>query len=62
MQNSVREIALALGVKAITKPIPREGTAMKESEFGGVPFGQREKLTQRIKNILRELSTGCDSN
>ena len=49
----IREVALALGVK------PVRGEFLKQYQtgprgFGGVPFGQREDLTQRIKNILRD--------
>ena len=48
-----REIALALGVKAIRSQF-LERYSKQGNVFGGEPFGQREKLTQRIKNILRD--------
>ena len=44
------ELARRLGVK----PVRNRKLEMNSSKFGASPFGQKEKLTQRIKNILRE--------
>ena len=49
----IRKVALALGVQPTSsKFLDRYTSAMQK--FSGVPFGQREELTQRIKNILRD--------
>ena len=48
-----RNIAIALGVNAIRSKFLDEYVS-HGSIFGGSPFGQREELTQRIKNILRD--------
>ena len=47
-----RDVAIALGVKPVRSQF-LEKYINEGSEFGGVPFGQSEKLTQRIENILR---------
>ena len=52
-----RETAIRLGVKPVrSKALERYESATHH--FDGVPFGQREELTQRIKNILSEYP--CD--
>ena len=48
-----RDIALCLRVNPIRSEFLNK-YATGSQEFGGVPFGQQEKLTQRIKNILRD--------
>ena len=48
-----REVALALGVQP-TKSKFLEKYISPSQKFSGVPFGQREKLTLRIKNILED--------
>ena len=48
-----REIALRLGVKQIRSEFLNKYVTGSQ-EFGGIAFGQREELTQRIKNILRD--------
>ena len=48
-----REIALYLGVKQIRSQFLNKYVTGSQ-EFGGIAFGQREELTQRIKNILRD--------
>ena len=48
-----REIALHLRVKPIRSEFLNKYVTGSQ-EFGGVPFGQEEKLTRRIKNILRD--------
>ena len=48
-----REIALHLGVKQIRSQFLNKYVTGSQ-EFGGIAFGQREELTQRIKNILRD--------
>ena len=49
----IRKVALALGVQPTSsKFLDRYTSAMQK--FSGVPFGQREELTQRIKNILQD--------
>ena len=48
-----REIALRLGVKAIRSQfLDKYNTSI--AKFGGTQFGQKEELTQRIQNILRD--------
>ena len=52
-----RGIATKLGVI----PVRSEGLEQYESSkqyWGGVPFGQHEKLTQRIRNILKDYPRG----
>ena len=44
------ELARRLGVM----PVRNRKLEQCASQFGASPFGQREKLTQRIRNILRE--------
>ena len=48
-----RDIALCLGVKPIRSEFLNKYVTGSQ-EFGGIAFGQRETLTQRIKNILRD--------
>ena len=48
-----RELALCLGVKQIRSEFLKK-YATGNQEFGGILFGQREELTQRIKNILQD--------
>ena len=48
-----REVALALGVQP-TKSKFLEKYISPSQNFSGVPFGQREKLTLRIRNILED--------
>ena len=49
----IREKALALGVQPTSSKFLDKYTSTKQS-FSGIPFGQREELTQRIKNILHD--------
>ena len=49
-----REVALALGVKPNRSRFLDKFISSSQQNFAGVPFGQREELTQRIKNILRD--------
>ena len=49
-----REVALALGVKPNRSRYLDKFISLSQQNFAGVPFGQREELTQRIKNILRD--------
>ena len=46
-----RDIALALGVVPTRNKFLNKFTSMSQA-FSGVPYGQKESLTQRIKNIL----------
>ena len=48
-----RDAAQKLGVKMIRSKLLEEYES-SSNDFGGVPFGQKEELTRRIKNILRE--------
>ena len=48
----IREVALALGVQPTSSKFLEKYTSAKQ-KFSGIEFGQREDLTQRIKNILR---------
>ena len=48
-----RESAIKLGVKAVRSKLLEQYESSIQ-HFEGVEFGQRELLTQRIKNILRE--------
>ena len=48
-----RELARNLGVNPVRGKM-LEHFVNPDAEFGGVPFGQHEKLTQRIQNILRD--------
>ena len=48
-----RDIALCLGVKQIRSEFLNKYVTGSQT-FGGIPFGQREDLTWRIKNILRD--------
>ncbi|XP_019860387.1 PREDICTED: sacsin-like [Amphimedon queenslandica] len=48
-----REVALALGVEP-TKSKFLEKYTSQSQKFSGVPFGQKEELTLRIKNILED--------
>ena len=47
-----RKQALALGVKPIRSKFLNHFCSGANQSFSGVPFGQKEKLTQRIKNVL----------
>ena len=49
----IRKVALALGVQPTSSKFLDRYTSAMQS-FSGIPFGQREELTQRIKNILRD--------
>ncbi|XP_019859788.1 PREDICTED: sacsin-like, partial [Amphimedon queenslandica] len=49
----IRKVALALGVQPTSSKFLDKYTSAMQS-FSGAPFGQREELTQRIKNILRD--------
>ncbi|XP_019850657.1 PREDICTED: sacsin-like [Amphimedon queenslandica] len=49
----IREVALALGVQPTSSKFLEKYTSTKQ-KFSGIEFGQREELTQRIKNILRD--------
>ena len=51
-QNLWRSTALNLGVKPIRSRFL--DSFERSDSFQGVPFGQREELTQRIRNILRD--------
>ena len=52
--NINREAALTLGVKPTCSRFLNKFAPQSQQSFAGVPFGQKEELTQRIKNILRE--------
>ena len=52
-----RDIAIQLGVTPIRSKALKQYESSQQ-HFDGVPFGQREKLTQRIKNILEEYPQG----
>ena len=45
--------ALALGVKLTSSNYLEKHVLSTEQKFSGVPFGQKEELTQRIRNILQ---------
>ena len=49
-----RDVALALGVKPNRSRFLDKYISLSQQNFAGVPFGQREELTQRIKNILHD--------
>ena len=49
-----REVALTLGVKPTCNRFLNKFAPQSQQSFAGVPFGQKEELTQRIRNILRE--------
>ena len=49
-----RDCALNLGVKPVRSRRLEVYSSREEGNWAGVPFGQREELTQRIQNILRE--------
>ena len=48
-----RAVALALGVNPVRNQF-LDKYITSDTQFGGTEFGQREKLTQRINNILRD--------
>ena len=52
-----RNIAIQLGVTPIRSKALEEYESTHQ-HWGGVPFGQHEKLTQRIRNILEEYPHG----
>ena len=49
-----REVALTLGVKPTCNRFLNKFAPQSQQSFAGVPFGQKEELTRRIRNILRE--------
>ena len=49
-----REVALALGVKPNHSRFLDKFISSSQQNFAGIPFGQKEELTQRIRNILRD--------
>ena len=49
-----REVALTLGVTSNRIRFLDKFASFSQQSFAGVPFGQKEELTQRIKNILRD--------
>ena len=52
-KSVARDVALKLGVKPVRSKLLQKYES-KSHLLAGVPFGQRELLTQRIQNILRE--------
>ena len=52
-KSIARDAALKLGVKPVRSKLLQKYES-KTQHFAGLPFGQREELTQRIQNILRE--------
>ena len=50
----IREKALSFGVKPIRDKFLENFLSPLSQQFGGLEFGQREELTQRIKNILQD--------
>ena len=50
----IREKALVFGVKPIRSKFLETFISPLSQQFGGSKFGQKEKLTQRIKNILQD--------
>ena len=52
-ENLNRHTAIALKVNTVRSKF-LDKYSKRNSKFGGVSFGQREELTQRIKNILRD--------
>ena len=51
-KSITRSAALKFGVKAVRSKLLQKYES-KTYHFAGLPFGQREELTQRIQNILR---------
>ena len=49
-----REVALTLGVKPTCSRFLNKFAHHLQQSFLGVPFGQKEELTRRIRNILQE--------
>ncbi|XP_019851646.1 PREDICTED: sacsin-like [Amphimedon queenslandica] len=49
-----REVALTLGVKPTCSRFLNKFAPQSQQSFAGVPFGQKEELTRRIRNILQE--------
>ena len=49
-----REVALTLGVKPTCSRFLDKFAPQSQQSFAGVPFGQKEELTRRIRNILQE--------
>uniref|UniRef100_A0A1X7UXC8 Sacsin/Nov domain-containing protein n=1 Tax=Amphimedon queenslandica TaxID=400682 RepID=A0A1X7UXC8_AMPQE len=49
-----REVALTLGVKPTCSRFLNKFAPQSQQSFVGVPFGQKEELTRRIRNILQE--------
>ena len=52
-KSIARDVALKLGVKPVRSKLLQKYES-KSHHLAGAPFGQRELLTQRIQNILRE--------
>ena len=50
----IREKALAFGIKPTSSKFLENFVSPLSQHFAGSEFGQREELTQRIKNILRD--------
>ena len=50
----IREKALSFGVKPIRNKFLEKFVSPLSQQFGGSEFGQKEELTQRIKNILHD--------
>ena len=50
----IREKALSFGVKPVRSKFLENFLSPLSQQFGGSEFGQREELTQRIKNILHD--------
>ena len=51
---SNRQTALAFGVELTSNNFLKNFTITAKQHFAGIKFGQREELTQRIKNILHD--------
>ena len=49
-----RGVALTLGVKPTCSRFLDKFAPQSQQSFAGVPFGQKEELTRRIRNILQE--------
>ena len=49
-----QDLATGLGVRLVRSKLLQHYISSKKKHFRGVPFGQHEELTRRIKNILRD--------
>ena len=49
-----RQLAVDLGIKPVRSKMLEKYASKKTSFFQGTQFGQREELTSRIKNIIRD--------